>query len=324
MKYLNIWNDIHPVTRWKGDEGLMNYLVEAGQSGPIGLMCAEEASIYSVMPFLTKERFEKFHEVYTVQGGYDISYYDAVMKDLPNLTYEIWPFYFLYESFYHNNPMSGACNPEKLFLCMNYKPRIHRKKILDQLARLNLLESNYFTWHNPKESYYFKPDRFDEDYYEWKHWQPKQTYLEGTTWDQYAPPPEIHKSAVSLITESFVNCPFLTEKTWNAIVSKRPFIILGFPGIHNYLTSIGFVLSDEIDYSFDKIVDDDDRIEAIVKEMQRLSCLDIQEFHEKTVQVSEHNYCNAINIIKTEKHSHYVAEHYKDVIERTRYKANGL
>ena len=64
MRYLNIWNDIHPVTRWKGDEGLMDYLVEAGQSGPIGLMCAEEASIHSVTPFLTKERFEKFHKVY--------------------------------------------------------------------------------------------------------------------------------------------------------------------------------------------------------------------------------------------------------------------
>ena len=68
MKYLNIWNDIHPVTRWKGEEALIDYLAEEGQSIPIGLMCAEEASIHSVTPFLTRERFEKFHEVYMVQG----------------------------------------------------------------------------------------------------------------------------------------------------------------------------------------------------------------------------------------------------------------
>ena len=324
MKYLNIWNDIHPVTRWKGDEGLMNYLVEAGQSGPIGLMCAEEASIYSVMPFLTKERFEKFHEVYTVQGGYDISYYDAVMKDLPNLTYEIWPFYFLYESFYHNNPMSGACNPEKLFLCMNYKPRIHRKKILDQLARLNLLESNYFTWHNPKESYYFKPDRFDEDYYEWKHWQPKQTYLQGTTWDQYAPPAEMGKCVIDVVTESFLHCPFTTEKTWNAIISKKPFIILGNLGIHRHLETLGFKLPTQISYSFDSVADKDLRIQMIVDELYRLSKIDLQELHESMQDVVEHNYQNALNIVKNENHTPHVKKHYNEVITRAKKKANEL
>jgi hypothetical protein len=324
MKYLNIWNDIHPVTRWKGDEGLMDYLVEAGQSGPIGLMCAEEASIHSVTPFLTKERFEKFHKVYMVQGGYDISYYDAVMKDLPNLTYEIWPYYFLYESIYYNNSVKNKQKVDKLFLCMNYKPRIHRKKLLDELAKVNLLESNYFTWHQPKESYHYKPDLFDEDYYEWKYWQPKQTYLEGSTWDQYAPPAEMSKCVINVVTESFLHCPFTTEKTWNAIISKKPFIILGNLGIHRHLETLGFKLPTQISYSFDSVADKDLRIQMIVDELYRLSKIDLQELHESMQDVVEYNYQNALNIVKNENHTPYVKEHYNEVITRAKKKANEL
>lgn len=324
MKYLNIWNDIHPVTRWKGDEGLMDYLVEAGQSGPIGLMCAEEASIHSVTPFLTKERFEKFHKVYMVQGGYDISYYDTVMKDLPNLTYEIWPYYFLYESIYYNNSVKNKQKVDKLFLCMNYKPRIHRKKLLDELAKVNLLESNYFTWHQPKESYHYKPDLFDEDYYEWKYWQPKQTYLEGSTWDQYAPPAEMGKCVINVVTESFLHCPFTTEKTWNAIISKKPFIILGNLGIHRHLETLGFKLPTQINYSFDSVADKDLRIKMIVDELKRLSKKDLYELSESMNDIVEHNYRHALEIVKTEKHSHNVSIHYKEVIDRAKEKANGL
>ena len=259
-----------------------------------------------------------------VQGGYDISYYDSILKGLPNLEYEIWPFYFLYESVYHNNSISNNSNPERLFLCMNYKPRIHRKKILDQLARLNLLESNYFTWHNPEESYHYKPDRFDEDYYEWKHWQPKQTYLEGQTWDQYAPPPEMDKCVIDVVTESFLHCPFTTEKTWNAIISKKPFIILGKPGIHKYLESIGFKLPSQINYSFDSVADNDLRIQMIVDELYRLSKINLQELHESMQDVVDYNYQNALNIVKNENHTLHVKEHYNEVITRAKKKANEL
>mgnify|MGYP001181595221 FL=1 len=324
MKYLNIWKDIHPITRWKGDEGLMDYLVEAGQSGPIGFMCAEEASIHSVTPFLTKERFEKFQEVFIVQGGYDISYYDAVMKDLPNLTYEIWPYYFLYESIYYNNSVKNKQQVDKLFLCMNYKPRIHRKKLLDELAKSNLLESNYFTWHQPKESYHYKPDLFDEDLYEWKYWQPKQTYLEGTTWDQYAPPEEMGKCVINLVTESFLHCPFLTEKTWNSIISKKPFIILGNLGIHRHLETLGFKLPTQINYSFDSVADKDLRIKMIVDELKRLSTKDLNELSESMDNIVEHNYRHALEIVKTETHSQHIYTHYKNVINRAKEKANGL
>ena len=57
MKYVNVWNDIEPAVRWKGDEGLIDYLIEESQKEPIALMCAEEASLHSATPFFTKEKF---------------------------------------------------------------------------------------------------------------------------------------------------------------------------------------------------------------------------------------------------------------------------
>jgi len=324
MKYLNIWNDIHPITRWKGDEGLIDFFIEESQKEPIALMCAEEASLHSVTPFFTEEKFSKAKDVYMVQGGYDISYYDNILSGLPNLKYEIWPYYFLYEGIYHNNSLSNSRNVDKLFLCMNYKPRLHRKKLLDQLEKVNLLESNYFTWHQPIESYHYKPDLFDEDYYNWKHWVPKQTYLEGTTWDQYAPPDEMSKCVIDVVTESFLHCPFLTEKSWNAIITKKPFIILGNVGIHRHLETIGFKLPTQINYSFDSVTDPDMRIKMIVDELKRLSNFELQELHESMQDVVEHNYRQAIEIIKTEKHTPQVATHYNEVITRSRKKANEL
>ena len=322
MKYLNVWKDIHPKINKNGIEYFINFLIDYSKVEPIGLMCAEEASLHKFIPFLDNENFLNIKNIHVVNGGYDTNYYNTFFNNFTNITQECWPLYFLYETFYHNTFDPTHNKIDRLFLCMNYRPRLHRKKLLDELSKANLLKNNYFTWHDPKYNDNFTPD-FDEGDYNWKYWMPEKTIL-NTTWDQYAPPLEIYKSAISLITESFLHCPFVTEKTWNAIISKRPFIILGAPGIHNYLESLGFILSDEIDYSFDKIVDNDDRIKAIVRELQRLNCLDIQEFFQKTVQVNEHNYCNAIKIIKSEKHSIHVAEHYKNIIERTRYKINEL
>ena len=132
------------------------------------------------------------------------------------------------------------------------------------------------------------------------------------------------KCVIDVVTESFLHCPFTTEKTWNAIISKKPFIILGNLGIHRYLESIGFKLPRQINYLFDSVEDNDMRIRMIVDELYRLSKIDLQELHESMQDVVEHNYRHALEIVKTEKHSHNISIHYKEVIDRAKEKANGL
>lgn len=60
----------------------------------------------------------------------------------------------------------------------------------------------------------------------------------------------------------------LTEKIFKPIVSKQPFMLLAAPGNLEYLRSYGFkTFSSIINESYDKIQDNDQRIEAVVKEL---------------------------------------------------------
>jgi len=60
----------------------------------------------------------------------------------------------------------------------------------------------------------------------------------------------------------------LTEKIFKPIVSKQPFMLLAAPGNLAYLKSYGFKTFDSvIDESYDNIVDNDLRIEAVVRQL---------------------------------------------------------
>lgn len=60
----------------------------------------------------------------------------------------------------------------------------------------------------------------------------------------------------------------LTEKIFKPIVSKQPFMLLAAPGNLEYLRSYGFRTFDGIiDESYDKITDNDQRIEAVGRQL---------------------------------------------------------
>jgi hypothetical protein len=60
----------------------------------------------------------------------------------------------------------------------------------------------------------------------------------------------------------------LTEKIFKPIVSKQPFMLLAAPGNLAYLKSYGFKTFDlVIDESYDNILDNDARIEAVVDQL---------------------------------------------------------
>ncbi len=86
----------------------------------------------------------------------------------------------------------------------------------------------------------------------------------------------------------------LTEKTFKPICLHMPFIIVGTHGCLEYLRSYGFkTFSDLWDESYDDIVDDAQRIEAIARVLQdldRLSTLEKQQLFDRCRSIVEHNY----------------------------------
>jgi len=66
----------------------------------------------------------------------------------------------------------------------------------------------------------------------------------------------------------------LTEKSLRPIAVGKPFLLMSTPGSLKYLRSYGFeTFAPLIDESYDSIVDPVDRMQAVIKEMQRISQL---------------------------------------------------
>jgi hypothetical protein len=86
----------------------------------------------------------------------------------------------------------------------------------------------------------------------------------------------------------------LTEKIFKPIVSKQPFMLLAAPGNLAYLKSYGFKTFDSvIDESYDDIQDPDQRIDAVVDQLNwycNLTDAEKLDIAEKLEPIIEHNF----------------------------------
>lgn len=85
--------------------------------------------------------------------------------------------------------------------------------------------------------------------------------------------------------------PFLSEKIFKCIAMKHPFVMVSVPNSLQYLKKLGYKTFESIiDESYDSIVKDDERMFAIVKEVQRLCNLKDQEL--QTFLIEAQKICN--------------------------------
>jgi len=103
----------------------------------------------------------------------------------------------------------------------------------------------------------------------------------------------------------YESAQFLSEKVWKSILFKHPFIVISTPGILRCLKHIGYkTFEDIIDESYDKIVDDGDRLLAIVKETERLCNLsdaDLKKFLTRAREICDYNF----NILTTKENFYH-------------------
>jgi hypothetical protein len=70
---------------------------------------------------------------------------------------------------------------------------------------------------------------------------------------------------------STLNDIFITEKTFKCIPAMHPFIIFSYPGILSELRTLGYkTFSPMIDETYDTIINDDERFNALWNEITRL------------------------------------------------------
>lgn len=87
---------------------------------------------------------------------------------------------------------------------------------------------------------------------------------------------------------------FPTEKTWKSIACKKPFVVATTPFFLNGLRDLGFKsFSPFIDESYDEIVDNKERLDAVVNESIRISKLPTEEYNKlisDCKEICEYNY----------------------------------
>jgi len=240
--------------------------------------------------------------IHILHGAYDYSDYKKVLPEDIVKKIVIWPTYFAHWSmsraitFTYNKPNEQEY--KSLFVCLNHKPRPHRVRFIDDLAKFDLLDKNFYSWHGDPYG--------DNLEVELKYWKEEKVILDvlnqNTSPVQNFWPKEMDLSVINLVTETFDAGPFVTEKTFRCFLYKKPFIIYGPPGIHHKLLEWGFKLPKKIiNYSFDLIEDHAKRREAICKELQRLSKKDFNILAKKLKPTTEYNLQIFYRLIKNKK-----------------------
>lgn len=231
-----------------------------------------------------------------------------------------------------NNPINYTDRKiEKKFVCLNGRPRPHRLAILGEIVKRNLRKDCFLSFalrdHEvpitnflpiltnllPKTS-----KSISENVSKISHEFPLfLTMKDPDGLNMHVPNSEDIKmyraSLFSLVNETvfFTNkefygdieyaenimcfpCTFLTEKTWNCVKVKHPFILCHTPYALEGFRELGYkTFSPFIDESYDRIEDDQDRITAIMNEVERLCNMNddqVKEWLKGVTEICEYNH----------------------------------
>ena len=197
-----------------------------------------------------------------------------------------WPLFWLYQTFAleENSIRMPDHYPSKLFCSMNGRIRPHRDALWGQLAHKQIL--------NLYCSYIGKGVTIDLAEIE--------NISEADTIRSHSFPPFYKDILIDLVCETHTSNLFFTEKTWKPFLAERIPLLITAPGAYKKLKDWGFEDYTEIfDYSFDTLVNFEDRVESIVAQLKvRLEVDDPKQLYLLTKEKREHNRENCLKIIK--------------------------
>ena len=277
------------------------YTVYRFRPKEIYLDCSDEWEIFGSFddPFFKKLiKFTEEHNitVHVMLGSVRlIDYPEKTKKILENCIVHFLPFSFI-TSAYHlavgsvsleQKTVSQDRKFPHLFYSFINRPHPHRCLFIDLLHREKLVEHGKYTWNILSRHFLNEPYKFE-------HWVEHRIDGNDNYDKQYnhVTPEDLYfESLIEIVLESTTEVNFITEKTVKPLVFGKPFIVFGCVDFHHILASYGFKLYDELfDYAFDNIVDDNERAEAIVKQLKDLSLrTDYNDIYKSLIPKLKHN-----------------------------------
>lgn len=282
---------------WHNDWSLTKLLrkIRRTSNSRIRILGAEEYAIMGhsdptnklVLSKIKKAIQNTTNTIEFVSGGFPTSksFYPS-----ENVTYwkTFWPAY-TYNELHSRGHKATNTSFTKAFVNFNNRPWDFRCKMMDELARRNLISKGAISWNECNIDYDFK------------HWKQERLiidkqYAEST--NSYKSFPSIFfESFMSLVNESTMDTVFPTEKTYTPIYFKKPFLVWSVPNFHKSLQELGFELYDEIfDYSFDSIENSNQRLNALLDQVEKIIDIDYQTAYDLVANKAERNYNKMMNI----------------------------
>lgn len=112
------------------------------------------------------------------------------------------------------------------------------------------------------------------------------------------------ETAYSVITETYYSedNPSVTEKTYRAIINRHPFVLVGCPGMLQYLKNFGFKTFDQYftNSDYDNIVDDIERLQAITENIIEFPTV-LEKYKDDIEKDVEYNYILINSIITKDR-----------------------
>jgi hypothetical protein len=197
------------------------------------------------------------------------------------------------------------------FLFLNGRTRPHRNYLLEKFHSCGLLdqslwtnlESGYAKSRNLKLNGSPIPIKLLDPRYEFDFYQQQidipttdtfvKNHLFKNTWGEiYLKAEPYIDTYFSVVTETVFEYPysFRTEKIWKPIAMGHPWIAVANAGYYRDIRNLGFQTFDGIiDESFDRIDDNQKRIERIAKVVEDLCQQDLASFLDQCYNICKYN-----------------------------------
>jgi hypothetical protein len=175
---------------------------------------------------------------------------------------------------------------KNLFLVYNRNPRPHRVNFCIRLLKNEIFERGLVSLGDMK--YYNNKTYIVEPHneYQFNYLKSNSPFVIDSKPDLYynlacdITTSDYQRTFISVISETLMdkNTLFISEKTWKPIMVGHPFIMLGCKHTLKFLKDLGYKTFDKwINEEYDNIEDDNDRRNAILVELKKLSLKSVDE-----------------------------------------------
>lgn len=168
------------------------------------------------------------------------------------------------------------------YLNFNHRPKSHRFKIIDQLAKHDILKNGMVSIHLQEVYSGHMHNRWVTNKWKYFKYKPMEIdigdFKKDAHGQMFAVTNAHRTSFCQLVSETTDRAYFISEKTIMPLCAGKPFLVASRQGFHKLLQDLGFELYDEIfDYSFDAVADEDKRYELLVDNIKRLCDIPLED-----------------------------------------------